>query len=371
MGLPAPNQDKGGEEAGAAFGQAEVVGLQPVALVDHVALVDWKLLESIPGERGGSIRVSPEELQDILSCVKDGGGGFRTLAGGSVTNCIRGLAGLGVRCSLVGAVGDDVAGEMFCDSMRRYAIQLHHLTASQGPTGQCACLVDATGNRTMRPCLSDAVRMRAEDLRREHLSGVKWLLFNGYGFYGPELVERAATLARELGVKVAMDLASFEVVRAFRPRLLRLLESGLVDLCFANEDEARELMHGQEQHGGDCLGYLSRLCGIAVVMLGARGCEAQRGMEIARVPAVEVTNVVDTTGAGDLFGAGFIYGLIQGLSLEDCCNVGCCTGAAVVRDLGGEVNVESWAWMQQQLNIRVPHSVVHLQRPTCQELASS
>lgn len=34
-----------------------VVGLQPVALIDHVARVDWSLLQAIPGERGGSLRV--------------------------------------------------------------------------------------------------------------------------------------------------------------------------------------------------------------------------------------------------------------------------------------------------------------------------
>ena len=31
-----------------------ILGLQPAALVDHVARVDWSLLDQIPGERGGS-----------------------------------------------------------------------------------------------------------------------------------------------------------------------------------------------------------------------------------------------------------------------------------------------------------------------------
>lgn len=34
-----------------------VLGLQLSALVDHVARVDWTLLDQIPGERGGSIPV--------------------------------------------------------------------------------------------------------------------------------------------------------------------------------------------------------------------------------------------------------------------------------------------------------------------------
>ena len=34
-----------------------VLGLQAAALIDHVARVDWSLLDQLPGERGGSIPV--------------------------------------------------------------------------------------------------------------------------------------------------------------------------------------------------------------------------------------------------------------------------------------------------------------------------
>lgn len=36
-----------------------VLGLQPAALIDNVAPVDWSLLDQIPGDRGGSIPVKP------------------------------------------------------------------------------------------------------------------------------------------------------------------------------------------------------------------------------------------------------------------------------------------------------------------------
>lgn len=36
---------------------ALILGLQPAALIDHVARVDWSLLDQTPGERGGSIPV--------------------------------------------------------------------------------------------------------------------------------------------------------------------------------------------------------------------------------------------------------------------------------------------------------------------------
>ncbi len=376
----------GGEEGGSdaagvdyGYGQQQqqqqekcppvVVGLQPVALVDHVAKVDWSLLDAVPGERGGSMRVTAEELDHILAevnthmlpVVSSSSSAVRTLAGGSVANTIRGLAGgLGIRTSLVGVRGDDERGQMFAANMKMAGVDLSRLREVRGGrTAQCACLVDAEGNRTMRPCFLNAVGLKAEELSKKDFRGAQWLVLNGYGFYGAELLETAVQHAKQEGVKISMDLASFEVVRNFRPRLMRLLESGNVDLVFANEDEARELIKGEEEEEENkdstssspdsSLRFLANYCERAVVMLGAKGCIARHGKEMVRVSAIRETVTVDTTGAGDLFASGFLYGILNNLSLEDCCKMGCCTGGAVVRGLGGEIAEEGWEWMHQQL----------------------
>ena len=39
----------------------------------------------------------------------------------------------------------------------------------------------------------------------------------------------------QAGVKVALDLASFEVVRAFWAELLEVLRGGGIEVCFCNE----------------------------------------------------------------------------------------------------------------------------------------
>ena len=39
----------------------------------------------------------------------------------------------------------------------------------------------------------------------------QWIVLNGYGLYGEELIERAVDLAKDEGARVAMDLSSFEV----------------------------------------------------------------------------------------------------------------------------------------------------------------
>ena len=50
-----------------------------------------------------------------------------------------------------------------------------------------------------------------------------------------DLLQRAVQLAAAAGAKVALDLASFEVVRSFRADVEALLAAGGIEVCFGNE----------------------------------------------------------------------------------------------------------------------------------------
>ncbi|PON93425.1 Carbohydrate kinase [Trema orientale] len=337
-----------------------LLGLQASALVDHVARVDWSLLDQISGERGGSIPVAIEELEHILKEVKthilssqDESSPVKTIAGGSVANTIRGLSsGFGVSSGILGACGDDEQGELFVSNMSSRGVNLSRMRMKKGSTAQCVCLVDESANRTMRPCLSSAVKLQADELTREDFKGCKWLLLR-YSIFNLEVIQAAIRIAKQEGLFVSLDLASFEMVRNFREPLLKLLESGNVDLCFANEDEATELIRGEQTVNPEiAVEFLARHCKWAVVTLAANGCIAKHGKEVVRVPAIGESKAVDATGAGDLFASGFLYGLVKGLSLEECCKVGSCSGGSVIRSLGGEVTPENWHWMCKQMQIK-------------------
>ncbi|GER26545.1 pfkB-like carbohydrate kinase family protein [Striga asiatica] len=339
-----------------------IVGLQPSALVDHVARVDWPLLSRIPGEPGGSFPVATDELKFILSELHahindspDNTSPLKTIAGGSVANTIRGLsAGFGITCGIIGACGDDDQGRLFINNMSFHKVDLSRLRLKNGHTAQCVCLVDELGNRTMRPCLSSAVKVQANDLTTADLKGSKWLVLR-YAIFNIEVIQAAIKIAKQEGVFVSLDLASFEMVRKFKLQLLQLLESGSIDLCFANEDEAAELLSGEDEDKSDpesALEFLGKHCQWAVVTLGSKGCIAKHGKEVARVPAIGESKAVDATGAGDLFASGFLYGLVKGLSLEECCKVGSCSGGSVIRSLGGEVTPDNWQWMYKQLQTK-------------------
>ncbi|KAK2656990.1 hypothetical protein Ddye_010042 [Dipteronia dyeriana] len=331
-----------------------IIGLEPTAIIDYMARVDWSLLDGIIiGEPGGSIDVSIEELEHILREVERYS--VLKMAGGSVSNTIRGLsAGFGVSCGLVGAYGDDEQGRLYVANMSSSGVDVSRLRAKKEPTGRCVVLVEASsGRRTPRPCFSNVATLQAEELNREDFKGSKWLVVR-FGIYSLEITKAAIKIAKQEGVSVSMDLASFVTVRDYRRSLVELLESGDIDLCFGNEDEALELVrdHDHDPIPGDALEFLGEKCKWAVVTLGPNGCMAKHGGETVRVAATGDGKVIDTTGAGDLFMSGFLYGLVKGLSLEDCCKVGSCGGGSVVRSLGAQVTPENWHWMAQQMQIQ-------------------
>ncbi|KAL2521073.1 pfkB-like carbohydrate kinase family protein [Forsythia ovata] len=317
-----------------------IMGIQLSALVDHVARVDLSFLSQIHGEPGGSFPVEDEELKIILSevnahiaAVLDNASPLKTIAGGSVANTIRGLAaGFGVTCGIIGACGNDEQGNLFIENMSSYKIDLSRLRLKNGPTAQCVCLVDELGNRTMRPCLSSSVKIQANELTREDFKGSKWLVLR-YGVQNLQVIHAAIMFAKS--------------------PLLQLLESGSIDLCFANEDEATELLRSEDNAGPEAaLEFLAERCQWAVVTLGPKGCIAKHGKEVVRVPAIVEAKAIDAIGAGDLFACGFLYGLVKGLSLEECCRVGSCSGGSVTRSLGGEVTLENWQWMYKQMQTK-------------------
>jgi hypothetical protein len=191
-------------------GCVEVMALQPIAVVDHLGRpVSKDFLNrnvAIGGhELGGSERVDPSELASLLSKLEADGTDTRivTKAGGSAANTARGLSrGFGVRAGLLGAVGDDQWGNLFKQAMRDARVDVSNLSEKPGATGRCACFVEeGSGQRTMRTCMQDAVRLEAREILgrlgdRDNevvgsnpLRGASWVLVPGYAFYGAGLVD--------------------------------------------------------------------------------------------------------------------------------------------------------------------------------------
>jgi len=265
--------------------------------------------------------------------------------GGSASNTINGLTRLGVTAGFVGKIGKDAIGTFFTnDSLSNGVIP--HLLDSDTASGHCIVLVSPDGERTLCTFLGAACELQADDLKLEMFQGYDIFHIEGYLVQNHDLIRTAVRLAKEAGLQVSIDLASYNVVEENLEFLNEIIKE-YVDIVFANEDEARAFT-GKEPK--DALIHISDHCDIAVVKVGKEGSHIKSGEIILQVnPRLAVC--IDTTGAGDLYAAGFLYGLACDYSLEMCGQIGSLVSGNVVEVLGAKMTDEVWQLIHKEIGV--------------------
>ena len=312
------------------------------ALVDILVRLETDDLLNNFGLPRGSMQLVDSALSDeILKAAKR----LETTmaSGGSAANTIHGLATLGVQTGYIGSIGDDSYGAFFRKDMFLHNIKATLLHGSQ-PTGKAVVLVSADSERTFATFLGAALELGPEQLETNYFKGYDLLYLEGYLVQNYELVEKAIYLSSEAGLKVCLDLASYNVVEAHRDFLAGLVKNS-VDIIFANEEEAKALTGLGPLQASE---WLAAHCGIAVVKTGSEGSVVRNREEhhqIGIFPAM----VRDTTGAGDLYSAGFLFGWTQGLPLKICGELGKITAGHVIQVVGPKMTGQNWNAIREEI----------------------
>ncbi|WIA36740.1 hypothetical protein OEZ86_008010 [Tetradesmus obliquus] len=169
--------------------------------------------------------------------------------------------------------------------MKRSGVCTKRVITLTGATGRSVVLL-AGGERSCRTCLDPQVSFPGRCLQPQQLQGAAWLFVSGYAAYQDGLLLQAVRMAEQLGVRVALDLASWEVMASHWGAMQEALLSGCIDLCFCNQEEARQL---------------------------------------------------------------FLHGMLRGWSLQRCAEAACLSGAAAVQVLGADVGRAQLHWMHKRL----------------------
>lgn len=236
---------------------------------------------------------------------------INTTFGGTGGNVGAWAAVAGAHPMVVGVVGADAWGEAFERQLQRLGVITSLRHHPQLPTGLLVALVHPGGERSMLPDSRANSALSWEDFDGVDWRSLKWLYLSAYVLFDPqtrEVGERLLAVAREHGVRVALDPASAAPLRAVdRAELEGWLRQ--CDLLLPNEPETAVL-------AGDAgLAPVLELCPVIAAKLGARGVELyERGKDPRHLSAVPVT-LVDTVGAGDAFAGGMLAALAQGLDL--------------------------------------------------------
>ena len=314
----------------------KVIGIGNALTDMLVNLRSDEVLEKFDLPRGSMSLVNSEQQKEISKSVS--GLPYTLSLGGSADNTIRAMARLGCKVGFIGKVGRDSTGDFFESALENLGIQ-PFIMRGEERSGKCVSLVSPDGERTLVTHLGAAVEMKAEDLTPAIFEGYDCLYVEGYLVQDHNLIRGAIRMAKELGLKVAIDLASFNVVEE-NLEFLREVISEYVDIVFANEDEAR--VFSGEEEPVNALQYISTMCDLVVVKIGMRGALIKQGGEVSHVGIMAAAKRVDTTGAGDFYAAGFMAGMCEGLSLRQCGTIGAITAGKVIEIVGTTPTEEAW-----------------------------
>jgi len=313
------------------------------ALVDVlIAIEDDTTLANMQLPKGSMQLIDEDRLNIINNYIQNFD---KTIAsGGSASNTTISISKLGIETGFIGKVGNDFYGNYFKNDLEKYGVKSHLIEVDK-VSGVANAFISQNGERTFATFLGAAATLTPEDLTEKDYTGYDYFYIEGYLVQNLDLIRKSLILAKKAGLKVALDLASYNIVEESRDFLLEIIPQ-YVDILFANEEEIKALINVSPT---DAMEILAPQVEIVVVKIGEKGSLIQQGEEKIAIP-VEKIEPADTTGAGDLYAAGFLYGLIKNYSLKTCGDIGSLLAKHIIQVIGAKMSDDMWDLIKKELN---------------------
>ncbi|MFV0291461.1 MAG: adenosine kinase [Mangrovibacterium sp.] len=320
----------------------KIVGIGS-ALVDVLAqLPNDELLAQFKLAKGSMELVDANQSKQIIDAIAHLKPSIET--GGSAANTIRAIAQLGGKTGFIGKVNNDEMGLFFQKSFEDLGISFHRLQGDS-PSGVASTLITPDSERTFGTYLGAASELKPSDLNDAMFKSYDILHIEGYLVFNHNLIEDILKRAKKNGLKISLDMASFNVVEANLDFMKYLLDN-YVDIVFANEEEAMAYT-GKEP--AEAIGIIAQQCEVTVVKVGSRGSLIQADGSIFLIPAYRV-EAIDTTGAGDVYAAGFLYGMAHKLKYNQCGRIGSLLASEVIKAVGAKIPEAAWEHINKELD---------------------
>jgi sugar/nucleoside kinase (ribokinase family) len=319
---------------GAQIKKKSVLGIGNALIDVLITITDDAVLQKFGLPKGSMTLVDAILSAEIKKETKNSTRSIQT--GGSAANTVHGIAKLGGRCGYIGKISEDEFGNFYLEDFRNNNINTHFFYSETG-TGHATGLISPDSERTFGTYLGAAMELTAEEMTHEIFCEYGILHIEGYLVQNHALIEAAMSIAKENGLLVSIDMASFNIVEANIDFLQRIIRE-YVNIVFANEEEATSLTGKNPE---EALLEIAEMCSIAVVKLGAHGSLIKSGDRIIRIDAISAKSI-DTTGAGDIYAAGFLYALTENLDLEIAGKIGSLLAGNVVEIIGAKITDETW-----------------------------
>lgn len=226
--------------------------------------------------------------------------------GGQIATAMVACARLGLRAKYIGAIGDDLRGEIQKESLESTGVDTSSVIVRNNCPNQTAYIVvdQRTGERTVLWHRAECLRLSRSEIRESDVTAARLLHIDGCD---TEAAAYAASVARRHGIPVSLDVDT--VYPGF--------ESVLKNVDYLVASSSWPSKWTGESDPFLALSHVQRCYAlhIAAMTLGDKGCLALQDGVWAYSPAFEV-QTRDTTGAGDVFHGAFCYAMLAGLRIE-------------------------------------------------------
>jgi adenosine kinase len=245
--------------------------------------------------------------------------------GGVAANIAFGLAALGERPLLVGAVGEDFAE--YRSWLERHGVDCAGIHVSPVlHTARFICTTDR--DQAQIASFYAGAMSEARQIELAPLAAHEPIDLVLVGPNDPEAMLRHTDECRARGLPFAAD-PSQQLAWSGGAQIKALVEGAAY--LFSNDYEAALISSKTGWSGADVLARV----GVRITTHGKEGTVVEQGeAPPIRVPVVPAHAVVDPTGVGDAFRAGFLTGLAWDLSHERCAQVGSLLATHVLETVG-------------------------------------
>jgi len=260
--------------------------------------------------------------------------------GGQTATALAGCARLGLRCSYVGATGNDANGRLVRDTLGRLDVDISHLVVHDATSHFAFILLDErTGERIILWDCDERLNLTDDELPGDLLRSCRVVHVDDVD---EQAAIAAARIARAHRIPVTSD------IDCITGRTSDLIDAVSVAI-FAEEVPVQ--FTGRQDVGEALNSMPRRPDQVLCVTLGSRGAMAvdNDGLHQARGFPVPV---VDTTAAGDIFRAGFIYALLRGWTLDEQLRFANAAAAVSCTRLGAIPSVPSLEEVEQLFRSR-------------------
>lgn len=223
---------------------------------------------------------------------------------------------LGVETAVISTTGNDKYGEEMIQTLKQEGIDISHLKIGDGPTA--VSYMDLVDKERIYGDYLEGVMENVEFSEEDvdyaaHHDLIHLAFWGNAHMHLPRL--------KKYGAKICFDYAT-EVEDPMVDETIQY-----VDYAFFSFEETdlsvREFLKKRVSQGAET----------AVVTLGEKGSIAYDGQKFYEYGIFPAT-VVNTVGAGDSFMAGFMYGIMTGLEISKCQELGAKIAAGVIETFG-------------------------------------